>query len=158
MLMVWLSGTILDRSCVNAWERIQSDPKVDQSQLYLVPCKWGFNGFQQTRQCHGLYALELMGLNTISNMIFLRRYSIQNLIMDDTFALFSSELHCSGKKYCMCGLSFKLCHIFTLYAEIKTSFKTSTGQIVVQGFMKIKHLGELKHFIGQRVCRNNKML
>ena len=39
--MVWLSGTILDRSRVNTWERIQSDPKVDRSQIYPVPCKQG---------------------------------------------------------------------------------------------------------------------
>ena len=30
---------------MNAWERIQSDPEVDRSQIYPVPCKRGLKGY-----------------------------------------------------------------------------------------------------------------
>ena len=30
---------------MNAWERIQSDPEVDRSQIYPVPCERGLNDF-----------------------------------------------------------------------------------------------------------------
>ena len=36
-----LPGIIWDHSRVNAWEWIHSDPEVERSNTYPVPCKWG---------------------------------------------------------------------------------------------------------------------
>ena len=36
---------------MNAWEWIQSDPEVDRSQIYPVPCKQGLNGQPRKGKC-----------------------------------------------------------------------------------------------------------
>ena len=70
MSTVWLSETILDRSRVNAWERIQSDPELDWSQIYPVPCKRGLNTLSTPNTVEGIvskYPSVFNGVEKLKN-------------------------------------------------------------------------------------------